>query len=247
MVLDQERGKEYTEWARSSKGADLVLVISAHWETERISLGTAQPGELIYDFYGFPEELYRIQYRAPGAPDARNSLYSFLTDSGHSVDLTDRGWDHGVWTPLYWLFPDASVPVLQISIPACSTAELFSLGQNLARWMQTHNRVWLIGSGGLTHNLRAIDFSGSMPVPEPMQEFQDFIKNCLENQDYDSIQKYREAAPHASINHPSPEHFLPLIVVAGAASEAGMNRPVYVLDGFEFGSLSKVAIDFRPN
>ena len=246
MVLDRERGQQYSNWAQETGAApDLILVVSAHWETEDLRLGTDQSQELIYDFYGFPDELYKIQYPAPGAPEARKSLNSFLIEQGYSVELTDRGWDHGVWTPLSWLFPDANVPVLQISIPAFSTRGLFELGQKLAAW-KADGSVWLIGSGGLTHNLRAIDFSGNMPVPEPMQLFQDFIKDCLEKGDYNSILDYRKKAPHAAINHPSEEHFLPLIVVAGAASAAEQPTPNYKLDGFEFGSLSRVAIDFLP-
>tara|TARA_Y100001937_G_scaffold128230_4_gene203339 strand:+ start:49135 stop:49881 length:747 start_codon:yes stop_codon:yes gene_type:complete len=247
MVLDHQRGAIYSEWSQKSwpeRSPELVLVVSAHWETPDLALGTDETRDLIYDFYGFPEELYRISYPAPGSPHGRKSLKEFLESEGLKPELSDRGWDHGVWTPLYWLFPGRNVPVLQVSLPRWPAERLFELGRSLSRWMKSQQSVWLIGSGGLTHNLGAIDFSGRMPVPEPMHQFQNFVKERLENGQLEELIEFKEKAPHASLNHPSPEHFLPLIVVAGAAHETGGLKPEYPLDGFELGSLSKTSIDF---
>ena len=253
MVMDSDRGEQYLKWRKQlwsshdQTGPELIIVVSAHWESRELILGTAESQDLIYDFYGFPEELYKIQYPGPGAPEDRSSLQQYLQKQGLTVHQEERGWDHGVWTPMYWLFPEANVPILQLSLPSYTPAELFALGQHIANWMGSRKGVWLIGSGGLTHNLGAIDFSGGMEVPAPMQQFQDFIKKALEDGDDEALLNYRRTAPHAQINHPSQEHFLPLIVVVGAARTAAHNRIQYPLDGFELGSLSRTTVDFLAN
>lgn len=248
MVLDGSRGQLYRSWAERiwPDPPELILMLSAHWQTDKLALGTADGGQLIYDFYGFPDQLYSMTYDAPGAPEARNSLEAVLSKAGMEVSTADRGWDHGVWTPLHWLFPSASVPVLQISLPHLEGSGLIEMGALLGRWVRERGAVWFIGSGGLTHNLGAIDFSGTMPVPAQMQEFETTVLGYVEKGDLASLKDYRRKVPFAELNHPTEEHFLPLIPAMAAAMEIGYTGVEYPLSGFEFGTLSKRSIDFRP-
>lgn len=247
MVLDRARGEEFGLWARDlwPEAPDLVLCISAHWQTRNPTLGTDRSQDLIYDFYGFPQELYSIQYPAPGEPQERQSLLSFLQGRGYAAGVEDRGLDHGVWTPLFWLFPAANVPVLQLSLPEGSPGDLFELGKTLFDWaVSDSRRVWILGSGGMTHNLSAIDFGLQLERQE-FREFEGFIREVIQTGDWEALMEYRSRAPHAALNHPTDEHFLPLLVVAGAACRAGDRNVVFPLEGFEFGSLSRTCVDFR--
>lgn len=248
MVLDESRGQLYRSWAETiwPEKPELILILSAHWQTRNLALGTVEGGQLIYDFYGFPSQLYSMAYDAPGAPEARNSLHSFLAAAGLEISTVERGWDHGVWTPLRWLFPSANVPVLQLSLPNLDGAGLTDLGRLLGRWIHDRGAVWFIGSGGLTHNLGAIDFSESMPVPRQMQEFESTVLQFVERGQLAKLSNYRKEAPFAELNHPTEEHFLPLIPVMAAAMEIGHTTVAYPVSGFEFGTLSRRSIDFRP-
>jgi 4,5-DOPA dioxygenase extradiol len=247
IVLDKQRGHELQQWAEHlwPRNPDLVIIVSAHWQTVRPALGIERTEPLIYDFAGFPEQLYRLKYEAPGAGTVRESIREHMRMAGYDVQLTERRWDHGVWTPLYWLFPEADVPVLQFSLPRLEPDGLFDLGHQLGLWVSGQSRsIWLIGSGGLTHNLGWIDFSNQAPVPDEIKAFEQWAKSSLQR-DLRSITDFR-TAPFKEMNHPTDEHFLPLLLAAGAASAMEFRNVEFPVGGFEFGTLSRAAIDFRP-
>ncbi|MCB1167504.1 MAG: dioxygenase [Leptospiraceae bacterium] len=241
-VLRSEVMQAWGSWAaqRWPQKPEAVLCISAHWVTPQPMVGTTRSQELIYDFYGFPDELYRLQYPAPAATDTAGLLKQLPSPE---LQAKDRGWDHGVWVPLLGMFPDASVPVLQLSLPAISADELFAFGRNLGNWLRENPGIWLLTSGGMTHNLGAIDMSERMEVPEPMREFENTIRSYLESWDMDSLIDY-QSLPTARINHPTQEHFQPLIVAAGAAEALEHRNVQYPVKGFAYGSLSRTCVDF---
>ncbi|HXF45425.1 MAG TPA: class III extradiol ring-cleavage dioxygenase [Burkholderiaceae bacterium] len=226
-----------------------ILVASAHWETELPMVASATRPETIHDFGGFPRELYRIKYPAPGAPEAARRALALLKDAGFVATANGcRGLDHGAWVPLLHMFPQADVPVAQISLqPALGAAHHLRLGAALAPLAR--EGVLIVGSGHMTHNLgewlrsqqgrRAIVESGALPYVE---EFRRWVDARLAANDRAALVRWDELAPHARRAHPTNEHFLPLFVALGAAGEnaraerldAGVDSAVLAMDAYLF-------------
>ena len=215
-----------------------IVVASAHWETALpMATGSTRP-QTIHDFGGFPPALYEIRYPAPGAPALAARITALLKDAGITggVDGT-RGLDHGAWVPLRWMFPDASIPVVEIAVqPARGTAHHLALGRALAPLRD--EGVLVIGSGHTTHNLREwmMDRRGAGGVAPYAAEFAAWVGARLAADDTDALVQYRERAPGAVRAHPTDEHFLPLFVAYGAAGEHP--RTETIVEGYEGGSLS---------
>ena len=195
-----------------------ILLVSAHWETPAPVVSRATHPATIHDFSGFPDALYQLRYAAPGAPDLADEVQHLLTQAGiaASVDAT-RGLDHGAWVPLSFLFPDADIPVAQLSIqPAQNAAWHFNLG--IALQALREQDVLIVGSGSITHNLRAVfSHPAELAAPTWVTEFCDWIDEKIQARDFAALCNYRSLAPHAAQNHPTDEHLLPLFVALGAA------------------------------
>jgi 4,5-DOPA dioxygenase extradiol len=197
-----------------------ILVISAHWETRIPTVSRAVQPETIHDFSGFPEELYRLQYPAPGAPQMAEAAARLLQQAGIPVQLDDaHGLDHGAWVPLSIMFPQADIPVAQLSLqPEQTPAWHMALGRALRPLRE--QGVLIVGSGAITHNLRAMfKHPQGEPAPQWVIEFRDWIAAKIKEGDLDALSAYRTLAPHAVQNHPTDEHLLPLFVALGAASK----------------------------
>jgi len=197
-----------------------ILMVSAHWETRIPTLSRAVQPETIHDFSGFPEALYRIQYPAPGAPQMAEAAAHLLQLAGIPVRMDDKhGLDHGAWVPLSIMFPQADIPVAQLSLQSDQTpAWHLALGRALRPLRE--QGVLIVGSGAVTHNLRAVfKHPQGEPAPEWVIEFCDWIAAKIEEGDLDALAAYRTLAPHAVQNHPTDEHLLPLFVALGAASK----------------------------
>ena len=215
-----------------------IVVVSAHWESmggPAVSLA-AQP-ETIHDFGGFPAELFAIQYPAPGAPDTAERAAALLEQAGFTVKRSaQRGLDHGAWVPLRLMYPDADIPVTQISVLAnAAPGEHEKIGKAIGRLRE--EGVLVIGSGSLTHNLyeyrgQAID----APVPAWVSDFGTWMMTRLRDNERDALLDYRRQAPFAARNHPSEEHLLPLFVALGAAGEAAKAERIHA--SVEYGVLA---------
>lgn len=202
-----------------------ILVISAHWETRIPTISRAVQPETIHDFSGFPEELYSLQYPAPGAPQMAEAAAQLLQQANIPVQLDDQhGLDHGAWVPLSIMFPQADIPVAQLSLqPEQEPAWHLALGRTLQPLRQ--QGVLIVGSGAITHNLRALfKHRQGEPAPAWVTEFCDWIAARIKEGDLDALSAYRTLAPHAEQNHPSDEHLLPLFVALGAASRVSDAR-----------------------
>jgi len=238
-------GAAWTQLARHLPLPRALLMISAHWETERPALTRSARPETIHDFTGFPEPLYRIRYPAPGAPDVAARAAELLGRAGFSVEIdTARGLDHGAWSPLLHMYPEARIPVLQLSVQsALGAAHHLALGRAL-RPLAAEG-VLVVGSGHMTHNLG--DRRPGGEAAEPLayaREFRDWIDAHIRARDLDALVGYREQAPHARRAHPTEEHFLPLFVALGAAEDAYRTDPVY--SGIESGALAMDSYCFAP-
>ena len=198
-----------------------IVVISAHWESDPIKItGSASP-PLFFDYYGFPEEAYRLQYPAPGAPLLAEKLARTLTDAGFDATLdAERGLDHGVFVPLILMYPNAHVPVLQISLSATlDAASHIALGEALAALDE--DGILFLGSGFTFHNMRAFA-TDQHDIRQANHAFEDWLEATLhsENLNRDSIKQRLigwETAPGARLCHPREEHLLPLHVCFGIA------------------------------
>jgi 4,5-DOPA dioxygenase extradiol len=219
-----------------------VLVISAHWETEQPTVSSTPHPETIHDFSGFPEPLYRIRYPAPGAPALAKRVDELLGAAGFAVEVdNERGLDHGAWVPLSYMYPQADVPVVQLSVqPSLTPAHHLGLGRALAALAD--DGVLMIGSGHMTHNLRDWARGGSVSY---VREFRDWVNERLQGLDVESLSAYRTLAPHAARAHPSEEHFLPLFVALGAAGPEC--QPQRVFAEMERGALAMDAYLFHPS
>jgi 4,5-DOPA dioxygenase extradiol len=230
-------GKAWAALGNTLPRPRAVLMVSAHWETSLPTLtGNPQP-KTIHDFGGFPPELYRIQYNAPGSPAVAARAAALLKAEGITASIDEgRGLDHGAWVPLRWMYPQADIPVVQLSVqPERGTAHHLSLGRAIASLSE--EGVLIVGSGHMTHNLR--DWIGNARRPEPLryaQAFAGWVEERMRAGDDAALIAYREQAPDALRAHPSEEHFLPLFVAWGAAGiNAGTER---IVDAYEGGALA---------
>ena len=224
-----------------------ILVASAHWLTPELAIGAARKPSTIHDFYGFPRPLYALDYPAPGSPEVAEAARALLAKAGFDATLdTERGLDHGVWVPLREMFPAADIPVVQVSLqPDAGPAHHRAVGSALAP-LREHG-VLVIGSGGLTHNLRAwMSGIGREGPPPWVSAFAEWVEQRIGQGDVDALVAYRERAPHAAENHPTDEHLLPLFVALGAGAAGtgapggrrvfrGVSEGVLAMDAYAFG------------
>ena len=244
LALDRDSGAELRSWADSMQRPTALLVISAHWQEPSCVTGATETLPLIYDFSGFPKELYRIRYPAPGAPELAARVHGLLAADFPVSAMPARGWDHGVWVPLSHMYPQADVPVLQLALPESLTpGELLTLGARLQPLRQ--QGVLIVGSGSMTHNLRELDPAPDAAVPMWAHSFDSWCAERLVAGDATALAEFSTRGPQARRAHPTHEHLLPLLVVAGAG---GLGGPLaagpppavgFPISGFELGSLSR--------
>jgi 4,5-DOPA dioxygenase extradiol len=242
LALDASKGGELHRWAQTLGRPRAILVISAHWEMDVPALGATQPTPLIYDFGGFPDELYRLQYPCPSAPDLADRVDELLRAEWKPLPRVPRGLDHGAWVPLRHMYPEADIPVLQIALPSRhSYRMLLALGEALSPLRD--DSILILGSGVLVHNFQYMDFKANA-APQPWAvEFETWMEKTLSTWDMDTLVNVRTLAPGGRLAIPSHEHFGPMLVAAGAAGCKSVIR--YPIRGFEFGSLSRTCIEFR--
>lgn len=202
-----------------------ILIASAHWETARPVLNAPQVNDTIHDFGGFPPEFYRMRYPAPGAPAVAERAAGLLREAGFEPGIDPaRGLDHGAWTPLMLAWPEADVPVLQLSVqPHLDAAHHLAVGRALAPLRE--EGVLVIGSGSFTHDLRG--FRGQAedaPEAAYARAFADWVDQALVEGRTEDLLDWRRRAPEAARNHPTPEHFLPLFIALGAGGEVPARR-----------------------
>jgi len=223
---------ELAAWAADLPRPRAVLVVSAHWEEAPLALGATTAVPLVHDFWGFPEHYYRVRYPAPGAPALAESVRKLLRTPGGGVqDFPDRGLDHGAYVPLVEMYPDADIPVLQISMPTLDPERLLALGRRLAPLRE--EGVLIVGSGFFTHNLAALRHKGDGP-PAWSAEFDAWGREALAAQDVDGLLDFAHKSPAGRLAHPRTEHFAPLFVTLGAA-EGDLAGQRSVIDGFWMG------------
>lgn len=238
---DQQWMGDLNTWARSMPKPKAVLMISAHWEERPLTLGATTTVPLVYDFYGFPKHFYEVQYAAPGAPELAERIRQLISPSQPVAEDPARGLDHGAFVPLIAMYPEADVPVLQVSLPTMDAKALFEVGQLLAPLRD--EGVLIVGSGFLTHNLRLMDRSSQPQIQSWAADFDHWAEDALARKDVDSIIDYRNRAPAVRYALPTHEHFVPVVVTMGSAVESG-DEASFPITGFLAGSLTKRSVQF---
>ncbi len=212
-------GRAWRSVAARLQRPDAIVMVSAHWMTNIPMVTCGEKPDTIHDFGGFPEALYRLRYPAPGAPGLAERIKQRLTDSGLAAGADPRrGLDHGAWIPLLFLFPEADIPVLQVSVqPDRGAHHHLAVGEALAPL--SDDNVLVVGSGHMTHNLRDL-FLDSGRLRNETLAFRDWTHERLMSGQRDALLAWTDEGPNAHLAHPTPEHFLPLFVALGAAGAA---------------------------
>ncbi len=232
---------ELHEWANGLPLPKSVLMLSAHWEARPLTIGATRTVPLIYDFYGFPEPFYRVEYAAPGAPELAQRVKELIGKSQPLAEDPDRGLDHGAYVPMAAMYPDADVPVLQVSLPTMDAPTLFELGRTLAPLRE--EGVLIVGSGFMTHNMRAADPRPNALTPSWASDFDSWSADVMTRRDADSLVTYRDRAPGVGYALPTHEHFVPAVVALGAAIDQPGDT-AFPIEGFVMGSFTKRSVQF---
>ena len=233
LFEDRTWMRQLHDWARNLPKPKDILIVSAHWETAPVSITSAEPAELVYDFGGFAPLYYQMRYDTPPASALAARVRKALPDREVVHEHRNRGLDHGAWVPLKVMYPQADIPVVQMSLPTDDPDKLLALGQRLRPLRDEGTLV--IGSGFMTHGLPFITremIDGA--VPSWSSDFDAWAASALDRGDVDELSHFRTRAPALRYAHPTVEHFTPLFVTLGASADA--HAPVETaIDGFTIG------------
>lgn len=218
-----------------------IVVFTAHWESPVTTISsTNDTYETIYDFYGFPDELFRVTYPAKGSVTVAEEVANRLEQHGIKSKFdSSRGLDHGSWTLLTHLYPDASIPVVQVSVnPFLPIEEQFKIGEALKGLGEED--ILVIGSGATVHNLRILKW-GQQEAEQWAVDFDDWLIDKLQNRDLEALKNYEKLAPNARVAVPTPEHFIPLIIAFGSGNS---NETKVIYRSYDLGLLSYICFQF---
>ena len=216
-----------------------ILIVSAHWESEPVTVSSPEAATpLVYDFGGFDPKYYQMTYETPDASELTQMVAKLMPDN-EPVYQSNRGLDHGAWVPLKVMYPDADIPVLQMSMPTSDPEGLMKLGKRLQTLRD--QGVLIIGSGFMTHGLPFLrDWRIDATAPGWSADFDSWAAEALANGDVDTLSNFKEKAPGMPYAHPTVEHFTPLFITLGAASDTEA-APNTLIEGYFMG-LSKRSI-----
>jgi 4,5-DOPA dioxygenase extradiol len=240
MLLDDQLWtSQLKEIAGRIERPSAILIVSAHWESAPITLSNPTANTpLVYDFSGFDRKFYEMTYNSPDAT-ALAAKVAALMPKTESIAQSDRGLDHGAWVPLRVMYPGADIPVLQMSMPTSDPGKLMEIGKRLQPLRD--EGVLIIGSGFMTHGLRYLrDWTPNALAPSWSSEFDSWAAEALSRGDVDALASYKDLAPGVSYAHPTVEHFTPLFISLGAATDTSA-APETLIDGYFMG-LSKRSI-----
>jgi 4,5-DOPA dioxygenase extradiol len=227
MAIEESKTSRFLQsLGKSLNKPKAIVMFSAHFDlTSDIVITSGENPKTIHDFYGFPAPLYDLQYPAPGLPELAKQIAKRFQDAGLEPKLdTQQGWDHGLWIPLRLMFPLADIPVVQVSINSLLGARHnYEYGKLLAS-LRDEN-ILIIGSGNVSHNLR--EFFNPTPSSEKrVKTFTSWVNNKLSLGQVSALLNYMDEGPDVLFNHPTQEHFLPLIAAMGA-SETGRGEVIH--------------------
>ena len=237
LLDDALWSSQLAAWSADLPRPKAILIVSAHWESAPVMLSASGPGvPLVYDFGGFPQRYFEMTYETPDASALAARVAAMMPDTEPVHQHASRGLDHGAWVPLKIMYPAGDIPVLQMSLPTDDPYRLVELGRRL-RPLRDEG-VLVVGSGFLTHGLPFLtDWRLDAPAPGWSRDFDLWAADALARGDVDALANYKAEAPGMPYSHPTVEHYTPLFVTLGAATDP--EEPgLQVIDGFWMG-LSK--------
>lgn len=215
-----------------------ILVVSAHWYINASVVTAMERPRTIHDFYGFPQPLFDIEYPAPGLPDLADEVADIVEPTWVGADQDSWGIDHGSWSVLVHAFPDASIPVVQLSIDAAKPLDYHvELGAKLAELRR--RGVFVLTSGNVVHNLRGVDWNLPNAGFDWAQRFDEAARDVVVS-DPEAVLRLRESGDYG-LAVPTPDHFIPFLYLAGMAAATPETRPEVMVEGYTYGSLSMTA------
>jgi 4,5-DOPA dioxygenase extradiol len=218
LPFDDEPARDFLKaLANGRERPKAILMVSAHWETQRPTVNAVAINDTIHDFFGFLPELYQLYYPAPGSAELAERVADLLAKAGIASDIDrQRGLDHGAWVPLMLAYPKTDIPVVQLSVQShLGPGHHLEVGRALAPLRE--EGVWIMASGSYTHDLSSLRSYAGQPEPAWVSDFADWFDCALAEGRTSDLIAYRKLAPHAVRNHPTEEHLLPLYVALGAA------------------------------
>lgn len=235
LAYGGEKAEILKQWGAQLERPKAILIFSAHWQTDELIIGKTSAPKVFND----TTLTINLDYETPDASDLVSKIKDLLsTKYGGIQQDINRGWDHGVWTVLMHLFPNAEIPVLQLSLPRWDYSTLISLGETFGTLRK--EGVMLIGSGQLTH-----DLTGHISY-EDASAFDEWLANKIDKSDLTAIADVKKQTTLFNLAHPTDEHFTPLLIKLGAAvANSGFNKVTYPIDGFEMDTLSKRSIQWE--
>ncbi|MFW2490626.1 DODA-type extradiol aromatic ring-opening family dioxygenase [Clostridium chromiireducens] len=241
MAIEEDDYTEFLNNLGTKFNPKAIVIFTSHWDNETLTISSIDSVyDTMYDFYGFPEELYQIKYPAKGSTEIASRVEEKLTNQGIKVNKDiSRGLDHGAWTILKHLYPKADVPIVQVSINSnLSIQEQIKIGDALKTF--GNDDILVIGSGNTVHNLRLVDFD-AVSIDSWAEEFDDWLINRLKENDFISLNNYSDNAPYANLAVPTPEHLVPLFIALGSSS---LLIPRVIFRSYELGNLSYLCFEF---
>jgi 4,5-DOPA dioxygenase extradiol len=237
LLDDPVWSAQFAELSTTLPRPKAILIVSAHWESAPLALTASGPGtKLVYDFWGFDQRYYELTYDTPDASALSARITATLPDTEPVHQHNSRGLDHGAWVPLSIMYPEADIPVVQMSLPTHDPSRLMELGSRL-RPLRDEG-VLIIGSGFLTHGLPFLtEWKINAKVPTWSAEFDAWAAEALTSGDVDALAAFQDLAPGMPYAHPTVEHFSPLFVTLGASEKIDAS-PQQMMEGFWMG-LSK--------
>ena len=214
VILDNEYTRQLKKLGQELEKPKAILIISAHWKTKGTYLTYSDNPKQIYDFYGFPDEIYNIKYEPSGGKEYAEKIYKEVKEVG--VELTNEwGLDHAAWGVLKYLYPKANIPTMELSLNAKLTEEEhYKLGKKLSKFRE--EGILIIGSGDIVHNLREADYDVYGKPYEWAEAFDNYVVNAVKNYNHDTLINYKALGDISRLAVPTDEHYLPLLYVIGA-------------------------------
>ncbi|MDP7321502.1 MAG: 4,5-DOPA dioxygenase extradiol [Bacteriovoracaceae bacterium] len=218
-----------------------ILMISAHWETNGVFVTGMERPKTIHDFGGFPKELFEVQYPAPGAPEIAKNVSNEIEKPNIKIDINKWGLDHGTWSVLKHIFPNADVPVFQLSLDRTKPMEFhFEMGKKL-KFLREQG-VMIMGSGNIVHNLKEVNWKPDAKAYDWAIEFDKWVKNKIDNKNYEPLFKEALNSQAGKLSIPTLEHYLPLLYTLGASDES--DELTYDYEGIDMSSMSMRCLRF---
>lgn len=242
MAIQHTPCTEFLEDYGSKFNPKAIIVFTAHWESEILTISSTDDiYETIYDFRGFPDELFRVKYPAKGSTELAQTIGERFQSAGIPIKFdTSKGLDHGTWVPLLRLFPTPPCPVVQISVhPFLSPEAQYKIGAALRGSDQED--ILIVGSGATFHNFGVMDFRATEPDPRALA-FDNWLVEKIQQQDYESLFQYEQLAPYGKMAVPRPEHFVPLYIALGSGDPDREAKVIH--QSYEYGTLSYLSISF---